>query len=422
MGEEDTRRRSTSPGCACSAPRSCPRRHRLANPEGRDQRGDARLGRRRRARTCTTPWRSHPFPLLVHDFQRVIEVEARGQVLDLTGRLPDAVAACVVLGSTRWVTSIRSWTTRVCACTASRPAATVSTPAGTPRRSPAAPRGCCTVRSRTCCRTRWVRPSSHARSPRVDYPGPGRARLAARHRPGQLRGRPKDAEAMEAFSLLCRTEGIIPAIETHTPWPGPAARAAARRGGGRAGPACRAVATRTAAAARWFGEWRGMTEAAGSRLSEAFERARSEGGAALVGYLPAGYPTAGAVAALRAMADAGVDVVEVGLPYSDPLMDRPTVQRAVDAALRGGTTSRRAADGRGGGVGGDARGRDVVLEPDRRVRARSLRPRARGSRWIRRRHPGPDPRRGRGGCRPLAVTGWTPCSWWRRRRPTSGSR
>ena len=72
-----------------------------------------------------------------------------------------------------------------------------------------------------------------------------------------------------------------------------------------------------------------MTEAAGSRLSEAFERARSEGRAALVGYLPAGYPTAaGAVAALRAMADAGVDVVEVGLPYSDPLMDGPTIQRA----------------------------------------------------------------------------------------------
>ena len=83
-----------------------------------------------------------------------------------------------------------------------------------------------------------------------------------------------------------------------------------------------------------------MPEAAGSRLSEAFERARSEGRAALVGYLPAGYPTvAGAVAALRAMADAGVDVVEVGLPYSDPLMDGPTIQRAVDAALRAGTTT-----------------------------------------------------------------------------------
>ena len=81
-----------------------------------------------------------------------------------------------------------------------------------------------------------------------------------------------------------------------------------------------------------------MTEAAGSRLSEAFERARSEGGRRWSGtFRPA--TAAGAVAALRAMADAGVDVVEVGLPYSDPLMDRPTIQRAVDAALRGGTTT-----------------------------------------------------------------------------------
>ena len=78
----------------------------------------------------------------------------------------------------------------------------------------------------------------------------------------------------------------------------------------------------------------------GSPVAAAFERARSERRAALVGYLPAGYPTvAGAVAALQAMVDAGVDVVEVGLPYSDPLMDGPTIQQAVDAALRAGTTT-----------------------------------------------------------------------------------
>jgi tryptophan synthase alpha chain len=77
-----------------------------------------------------------------------------------------------------------------------------------------------------------------------------------------------------------------------------------------------------------------------SALSELFARTRTEGRAALVGYLPAGYPSeAGAVDAFRAMADAGVDVIEVGLPYSDPLMDGPTIQQAVDAALRGGTTT-----------------------------------------------------------------------------------
>jgi tryptophan synthase alpha chain len=84
----------------------------------------------------------------------------------------------------------------------------------------------------------------------------------------------------------------------------------------------------------------GVTVRTVSPLTAAFDLAQSESRAALVGYLPAGYPSVqGAVSALRAMVDSGVDVVEVGLPYSDPLMDGPTIQQAVDAALRGGTTT-----------------------------------------------------------------------------------
>jgi tryptophan synthase alpha chain len=68
-----------------------------------------------------------------------------------------------------------------------------------------------------------------------------------------------------------------------------------------------------------------------------FDKARAEGRAALVGYLPAGFPTrAGAVAAIRAMIEAGVDAVEVGLPYSDPVIDGPVIQRAGEIALRNG--------------------------------------------------------------------------------------
>ncbi len=77
-----------------------------------------------------------------------------------------------------------------------------------------------------------------------------------------------------------------------------------------------------------------------SRLDERFTAARKEGRSLLVGYLPAGYPTVdGAIAAMRAMVAAGVDVVEVGLPYSDPTMDGPVIQDAADAALRGGVTT-----------------------------------------------------------------------------------
>lgn len=74
------------------------------------------------------------------------------------------------------------------------------------------------------------------------------------------------------------------------------------------------------------------------RLDEAFAKAAADNRAALVGYLPAGYPSVpSAIDAFRAMVDAGVDVIEVGLPYSDPLMDGPVIQQAVDAALAAGT-------------------------------------------------------------------------------------
>ncbi|WP_322760251.1 tryptophan synthase subunit alpha [Frankia sp. Cr2] len=78
-----------------------------------------------------------------------------------------------------------------------------------------------------------------------------------------------------------------------------------------------------------------------SRLSDTFATAREAGRAALIGYLPAGFPSvAGGVSAMRAMVEAGVDIVEVGLPYSDPTMDGPVIQAAADAALSRGVTTR----------------------------------------------------------------------------------
>src|SRR3954454_6627615 len=74
------------------------------------------------------------------------------------------------------------------------------------------------------------------------------------------------------------------------------------------------------------------------RSGEAYAQARAEGRAALVGYLPAGFPSYdGCIAALTAMVKAGVDIVEIGLPYSDPVLDGPTIQAAADRALRNGT-------------------------------------------------------------------------------------
>jgi tryptophan synthase alpha chain len=68
-----------------------------------------------------------------------------------------------------------------------------------------------------------------------------------------------------------------------------------------------------------------------------FAAARAENRAALVGYLPAGFPdVAGGVEALRTLVDNGCDIIEVGLPYSDPVMDGPTIQAAAQQALERG--------------------------------------------------------------------------------------
>ena len=80
--------------------------------------------------------------------------------------------------------------------------------------------------------------------------------------------------------------------------------------------------------------------AVASPLAETFAAARAAGRGVLVGYLPAGVPSVdGGIAALTAMVSGGVDVVEVGLPYSDPVLDGPVIQTAVDRALAAGTTT-----------------------------------------------------------------------------------
>ncbi|MFC4949762.1 tryptophan synthase subunit alpha [Pseudonocardia sp. GCM10023141] len=76
-------------------------------------------------------------------------------------------------------------------------------------------------------------------------------------------------------------------------------------------------------------------------VSDVFARTRAEGRAALIGYLPAGYPSVdGSVDLINAMVEGGCDLVEIGVPYSDPVMDGPTIQAAAEAALRAGTKLR----------------------------------------------------------------------------------
>ncbi|GAA1989518.1 tryptophan synthase subunit alpha [Terrabacter lapilli] len=92
-------------------------------------------------------------------------------------------------------------------------------------------------------------------------------------------------------------------------------------------------------------------------VAEVIEKCRADGRAALIGYLPVGFPTVeGSIAAMRVLVDSGVDIVEIGVPYSDPVMDGPVIQDAAVRALSAGVhlrdvfTAAREVSGAGAGA------------------------------------------------------------------------
>jgi tryptophan synthase alpha chain len=77
-----------------------------------------------------------------------------------------------------------------------------------------------------------------------------------------------------------------------------------------------------------------------TQLEELFVKVRAENRAALIAYIPAGFPSKdGCTKAIQTLVAAGVDAVEIGFPYSDPVMDGPTIQEAADISLKAGTNA-----------------------------------------------------------------------------------
>jgi tryptophan synthase beta chain len=157
----------------------------------------------------------HPFPVMVRDFQRVIGDEARAQVLELTGALPEAVTACVGGGSNAigiFTAFLDDPSVRLFGFEAGgdgiesgRHAATIT------GGSPGVLHG---ARSYLLQDAMGQTIESHSISAGLDYPGVG-PEHAFLNDSGRATYRPiTDAQAMDAFALLCRTEGIIPAIES----------------------------------------------------------------------------------------------------------------------------------------------------------------------------------------------------------------
>jgi tryptophan synthase beta chain len=157
----------------------------------------------------------HPFPVMVRDFHKIIGEESRSQVQELTGGLPDAVAACVGGGSNAigiFYAFIPDTAVRLFGFEAAgdgvetgRHAATIT------GGSPGVLHG---ARSYLLQDEDGQTIESHSISAGLDYPGVG-PEHAWLHDTGRATYRPvTDAAAMDAFRLLCRTEGIIPAIES----------------------------------------------------------------------------------------------------------------------------------------------------------------------------------------------------------------
>ena len=157
----------------------------------------------------------HPFPTMVRDFHRVIGIEAREQCLELMGRLPDVILACVGGGSNAigiFHPFLDDTGVRLIGLEAGGSgiesglhAATIS--GGTP----GVLHG---TRSYVLQDENGQTVESHSISAGLDYPGVG-PEHAYLNDIGRAEYRPiTDAQAMEAFALLCKTEGIIPAIES----------------------------------------------------------------------------------------------------------------------------------------------------------------------------------------------------------------
>ncbi len=313
-----------------------------------------------------------PYPEMVKAFQSVIGREARRQCLDKLGRLPDEVIACVGGGSNAmgiFAGFLDDPEVRLTGVEAAGEGLAMGRHAASINGG--------TVGVLHGAKTKLLQTpegqivEAYSVSAGLDYPGVGpehchladlgRARYAVCD----------DLHAIHAFDALCRCEGIIPALESShalaeairiaptlpreavlivnlsgrgdkdmanvADWKAahPDYRYEGPQspdGGTPQGPGQQPVAEKVRSP---FSVLR--SPAGGARLQSAFARAKAEGRAARVLYMPCGFPSmAETEAAMEALIAGGADVLELGVPFSDPIADGPVIQAAGQQALAGG--------------------------------------------------------------------------------------
>ncbi len=286
----------------------------------------------------------HPYPYLVRELQSVIGREARSQMLEQAGGLPDVVVACVGGGSNA-IGLFHPFLDDAAVTLLGIEAGgrgpglgdnAASLTAGTP----GVLQGSYTLILQDA--HGQVR-ETHSVSAGLDYSGVGPEHAYLMKNGRVAYESAMDEEALDALAECARYEGILPAIESaHAFLRRPALRPRppgcthphrllGPRRQGHAHPATHFVEGSS-------GHGRRLSMAPRDTISAAIQSAAMQGRPALVGFLTAGFPSRREFKKNLAAVAGACDVVEIGVPFSDPMADGTTVQRASFAALADGVT------------------------------------------------------------------------------------
>ena len=308
----------------------------------------------------------HPFPSMVRDFQRVIGEEARRQILETTGSLPNAVVACVGGGSNAigiFADFVRDDGVKLIGVEpAGEGIATGKHGAPLSHGRP----GCLHGSISYCLQDDDGQiHEAHSVSAGLDYPGVGPEHSHLRDSGRATYVSVTDGEALEAFQWICRNEGILPALESShaVAWvlgdesefsPGEVVIINLSGRGDKdvdyVGRLLASEPTPAEPVAKRAMVLDGLERPSmrasfcdPNRMSTRFAELRVSNRAAFMPFLVVGDPTADATVALAdALIDGGADMLEFGFPYSDPPADGPVIQAADLRALEAGMTTARA--------------------------------------------------------------------------------
>ena len=271
----------------------------------------------------------YPYPEMVKDFQSVIGREARRQCLEKFGRLPDQAIACVGGGSNAiglFAGFLDDAGVKLVGVEAAgRGIATGEHAASINGGRLGVLHGAKTMLLQTADGNVI---DTYSVSAGLDYPGVGPEHCYL-HDTGRAEySSITDDEAIAAFDDLCRYEGIIPALESSH------ALAEAEE------PLCRpGHVKRLHVSARSTRLMTYRTKTMKHRITECFAKAKSEGRGAFVAYMTIGYPTLEkSEAAVETLISEGADIIELGVPFSDPFADGAVIRAAAYEALRQGVT------------------------------------------------------------------------------------